>query len=130
MKGMLVVLVILIIFFSVFIGSAVTLSERLEEYSLQKMEEPKIEKIYFYNIKYTYLTAKYDRALKLIETYNERYGSEREYTSEITFIKARTYDRMGDYGTAMNLYKEYKARWPEGKKIQAVKDRITHKILL
>lgn len=130
MKAMVAILVILIIFFSVFVGSAVSLSEKLEAYSLEKMEEPKIEKIYYYNIEYTYLTAKYERVLKLIETYNERYGEERDYTSDITFIKARTYDRMGDYGTAMNIYKEYQLKWPEGKKIKTVNDRITHKILL
>lgn len=129
-KGMVIALVVLIAVYSVFVGSAVSLSEKLENYSLEKMEEPKIQNTYFYNMKYVYFTAKYDRTLKLIETYIERYGDETEQMSEIIFLKARTYDRMGDYATAMNLYKEYEKKWPEGKKIDAVKDRIIHKILL
>lgn len=126
MKAFLVVLVVIGLLAGIGIGQAEMLSAKLETYAETKLQEPKIEEMAVKNIAYTYLTAKYDRCLALVEkfmTLDKYQGSKnREY---VMYIRAKCYDRKLFNREAYVFFEEYAKEFPEGKYMKDVTWRMT-----
>lgn len=121
-KKLIVILIILFIFATYIVGMADKISMYIEKYSEEKFQEPTIEKIALYNMKYTYFTAKYKRTLELIEKYLNKYQFSKN-AEEVYFLKAKTYDRMLEDKIARQEYKNYIDNYPDGKYKEAAERR-------
>ena len=126
-KYLMVSIIALAVFTLYFVGGAVDMSTKMETYAVQQLKAEKWDDEKFmgnmiFNIKYTMWTAKYDRSLELIEKYKERYEIY-EQLDEVSYLEARTFDRMMEEKPAFGLYKQYIENYPEGKYIKQAKER-------
>jgi len=69
------------------------------------------------------MTAKYDRALVLIEKYETRFDKD-EQKEKAQFQRASAYDRKLNTKRAVEEYQKYVELFPKGEKVKKAKERI------
>jgi tetratricopeptide (TPR) repeat protein len=121
----LVAIFVLIMFSAAYIiGGSETVSKYIEKYTDEKLKDnpEQKEKIEFFNIKYCDFTAKYKRALELIEKYLTQYPKERNQEKAL-FQKAKTLENDLRPKEARTIYQKYISDFPDGKNIEKAKDK-------
>lgn len=123
-KPLVALLVIVLLIAAVFVGGADNVSQKLEEYTEKnyKTDPVKFEEYTFLNARYCNMVAKYERALELLDKYDQRFYKE-ENVEKSLYLRADTLDRKLDARQAKILYEKYMEMFPEGEHIKRVKER-------
>jgi outer membrane protein assembly factor BamD (BamD/ComL family) len=123
-KALIAVFFIIMFFAAYVIGGSESVSKGIEKYTEEKLktDPEKKEKMEFFNIQYCDFTAKYDRALELLEKYLAQYPKE-QYQERAIFQKAKTLEHALKPKEARPVYQQYIEDFPEGKNIENAKER-------
>jgi hypothetical protein len=123
-KPILIIFFLLAIVGGVFIGGAESVSQQIEKYTEDNYKQDPVnhEKYTFMNAVYCNWTAKYTRALELLDKYDQRYVLDENREKSI-FLRAKTYDNMIDGRKAKGEYKKYMDEFPEGKHFEKARER-------
>lgn len=101
------------------------ISNYIEQYSIDKIKDPDLEKITYYNIKYMDLTGKYDRAIELIDKFRLRYdGSPPEEMADVMIMQADMYEAKLNPGKTREILSDYMEKFPGAKNINDVRTRL------
>jgi hypothetical protein len=124
LKPLIIIFCIIAFTAAYIVGGAVTISKKIEQYTEDnyKADPVQYEKYTFMNAVYCEMTAKYDRALELLDKYDQRFVKE-ENKEKSQFLRAKTYDNMLDARTAKGAYKKYIDDFPEGKNFKKAMER-------
>ncbi|HRU38672.1 MAG TPA: hypothetical protein P5511_02250 [Candidatus Goldiibacteriota bacterium] len=124
-KQLIIIFLVIVFGASYLIGGSESISEKIEKYldSNFKYDPENYEKYSYLNIVYMNLTAKYDRALQLIEKYEARFEKD-EQKAKAQFQRASAYDRKLDGKRARAEYQKYVDLYPEGPNAKKARERI------
>ena len=123
-KPLIAIFVLLILIAAYGIGGSETISKKIEQYTEDnfKSDPEKYEDYTFKNITYCDWTAKYARALELLDKYDLRFEKE-QYKEKSYYMRAKVLEDNLDDRRAMEAYKKYMDEFPEGKNFEKAKQR-------
>lgn len=124
MKKMLIFGIIIVALAVLFIGNAMQVSTFIEDWSVDKLKEPDLEKAAYYNIKYVNLIGNFNRTLELIDKFNLRYEDKSDKLPELLYITALIYEKKLEPVKVRELLSLYIENYPEGKDIAEVKRKL------
>jgi hypothetical protein len=124
MKGMIIFGIIVVVIGGYFIIGSDKISEIVEKYSVEKIKDPDLEKLSYYNIRYMDFTGKYDRCLELIDKYSQRYEDDGKFIPEILLTQARILELKMQVSKARATYQKYSEKFPNGADIEEVKSKL------
>jgi outer membrane protein assembly factor BamD (BamD/ComL family) len=124
-KQLIIVMLVLIFGAVYIIGGSESISKYIEKYTDDHIKDDsgRIEKIMFFNIQYCNFTAKYQRALDLIERYLLVFSRE-ENREKAQFLKAQIVDNTLDAKLARGEYQKYLDDFPDGPNAGKAKTRL------
>ena len=123
-KPLIALIVILILTAAYVVGGADSISKKIEQYTDEhyKKDSVEYEKYTFMNATYCNWTAKYDRALEVLDKYDLLFVKD-ENREKSEFLRAKTYDDKIEARKAKDGYKKYIDDFPEGKHIEKARER-------
>ncbi len=123
-KTLIAIFVVIMFTAAYVIGGSDTVSKEIEKYTDEKLKDnpEQKEKIEFFNIQYMDFTAKYDRALELLEKYLMLYPKEKNQEKAL-YQKAKTLENNLKPKLARVVYQKYIEDFPDGKNIKKAKDK-------
>lgn len=124
MKGMLIAGAIIAFIGGYFILGSESISKLIEQYSVEKMKDPELEKMSLYNIRYMDLTGKYERCMELIDKYNQRYEDEGHFLKELLLTQARIFEIQMNLGKARDTYQKYVDKFPDAENVNDIRRKI------
>jgi hypothetical protein len=106
------------------IGGSKSVSINIENFIEEKYKDDPVnyEKYTFMNAVYCNWTAKYDRALEILDKYDLRFELE-ENKEKSQFLRATTYDNMLSARKARAEYQKYMENFPKGKNFEKARER-------
>lgn len=125
-KWLMAILLSLIVFAAYGVGASDKVSEYIEKYTAEKLKDnpEKQEKFEFFNIQYMDFTAKYTRAIELLDKYKLKYPKEREQ-AKAQFLLAKILEHSLQTKAARAAYDKYIQDFPDGEKIEQAKQKYT-----
>jgi outer membrane protein assembly factor BamD (BamD/ComL family) len=125
MRGLVIIAALIIFIGGYFILGSDKIGNYIEQYSIDKIKDPDLEKISYYNIKYMDLTGKYDRAIELIGKFRLRYdGSPPEEMADVMIMQADMYEAKLNPGKTREILADYMEKFPNAKNINDVRTRL------
>lgn len=124
LKQLIIIFLIIIFGAAYIIGGSEGISKKIEQFTEDKYktDPEQFEKYTFMNVTYCDWTAKYTRALELLDKYDLRFDKD-QHREKSYYIRAKIHDHNLDVRKAKDAYKKYMDEFPEGKNFEKVRER-------